>query len=738
MATRSRRSAESKPFVPHRIGWIATCTFLLLTAGGLQAEDQPSWAPVDPALIAETAPRIDADAPAEIVSWQISIDDRDFPTSRWIRETIRYKIFDPARAANFTRISILTSAIGGEQRQRNEQIDARLVLPDGTTRTFGAESIQERPIAHQGPEDTWVNRLLGEDSVSVNQRFLAVSGIAAGSVLDFRLSHEEVRPAAFAHFVLQRDIPIRHVEIFHRINSDESDLSFQSFVLNRGAAQARGDPRAHRFSLSADDLPALVTEPFSGPVADRALTYVAAYRQNNLTFLNHHSDEGDIVVDPKSGPWAPYATRVYFVENDMARASSRLHRVALQLTAGAQDPVEKARLIHRYVQDVHRRFLLVPRPAVVRITQETAVDSLDEVAEFEKYPNRTILPEDFQWLEVGMLRSIGLDAHTVLLPNRSQTHFDPRLSADAFLPTMGLCVSIGGKLQFSYPGSNPRIPFGMLPWTAEGQVGLIAAPNRQEFVEVPLTPAENSVIANSGTFHLEPDGTLIGDCTRSYTGQYALQMRTRFGRGNGARDVNVLRAALLADFRSALVRITATSGTDVDDAPVTVNYRMRIRGYAVVTKDRIIFKPAVFHSRTPSPFSSPTRRYLIEFPFQWMETDRVAIRLPAGFALETKSSPPSMPGPVLSYRTKMSFEPSKNVVHADREFISRAMIVASKFYPALKQWYDNVAASDQAELVIARTGPPPAPSAEPAEPDGDQPPAQEPAPGSEPPAPASL
>jgi hypothetical protein len=679
---------------------------LSLSALPARSAAPAAWAPIDPAQLSADAPRLDPDAPAEVLSWKITIDDRDladpFSHERRIREYVRYKIFDPEKAVAVTRVAATSLAVDGEELQGDVSLRARLTLPNGTSREFGDESVRERPVLHTGAEQTWTQRLLGGEGVEATEKFLAVSGIEPGSILEFQLAHAERHLALTGRFLLQRSIPVRQVELTQLICPDNDVFTFRPFALNRGTAQIAVDAKKHVLTLAAHDLPALVPEPFTGSVSNYALTYFFAYKARNSTFVSHHATSGDVQVDAKAGPWASFATERWLFENDLAGPTPRVRKIADQLSAGATSDLQKARRVHHFVEDLHQKFLRTARKSALQATGDPPLSSIDQVLDFADNPDVQIVPDDFQWLAVALYRATGLPVQSVLLPNRAAVRFDRRLVSGMFLPALGLRVQADGQWHFDQPISNIRLPFGQLPWQQEGQVALLVQKNKQEFVDVPLTPSDQSVISNSGDFVLDDLGHLTGECRRSYTGQSAEVVRALFRRANAQREQGILRRQLLAEFKPANIRIHQITGADDDEAPLTITYAFDYPDFAVLTRDRIIFRPSVFHASSAAPFSADLRHYNLEFPYQWQEQDTVALQLPAGYSLEAKNAPPSYPGPILSYRVQLGLEPVKNVLQLQRDFRSTILAAPRSAYPALKGWYDRVAASDQHELVLVR------------------------------------
>jgi hypothetical protein len=169
--------------------WLWHGLVLLLTSAMAGAAPKMTWRPVTPAELAETAPQIESDVPAEVVFWTIETDDSEFPTQRRITEYIRYKIFAPDKVESITRISQLAAAEGGVDMKRLELM-ARLTLPNGTVKEFGKDAIQERSVSRSAGEQTFLQRVFGGDDKETKEKFIAVSGVEAGAILEYMFSRK--------------------------------------------------------------------------------------------------------------------------------------------------------------------------------------------------------------------------------------------------------------------------------------------------------------------------------------------------------------------------------------------------------------------------------------------------------------------------------------------------------------------------------------------------------------------
>jgi hypothetical protein len=708
--------------------WLGMYLGFFAGSASLFAAAKVTWKPIPPDELSSTAPLVEPEAPAELVLWNIEIDDRDFPEVRQVREYLRYKIFVPDKAEQATRISGLAASYDGREVGK-VNLRARLVRPDGTTQEFGEESIQERSLMRSGAEQTLVHRLFGSDGVEIKEKFLAVTGIVPGAILEFQTTYTDNQPSfIIRHTLQQNNIPVRKMEYLQKVSRD-SDYNHRAFALNLpiGHANFKEDPKARTIAVTATNIPSLVHEPFDGPACDFALTVMSCYTPVNELRLTRSVEHSVHVDEQKTGPWSTLATRMFLQEEDGSDPTERVKKLAAEITKAEATPLEKARRIHNYVQDLYLRFIHLPKlKNPPRPTLENLARSLDDVIDCEK--NREsmtgISTADFLWLAIGLYKAAGLDAHTVILPDSSFSHFDRRLIASMFLRFYCAAVRIEGKWWLSYPNSRTYLPFGMVWAMHEGQGGLLAQLGPQEFIEVPSTPAEKTVATNTGTFRLGADGSLSGEGKRRLTGHLALNLRSAL-RGQGEKKQNsTVRQRIVEDFKGAEVTITKTTGLTDPDAPIEISFKLRIPNFAILTKDRIVFRPSVYRLQSSSPFPAATRQHWVQFPYAWQEIDSFTIETPPGYAPESNTAPTAAPGEVLSYRTRIAFEISKRLVHLRREFSSKVIYVPDTSYHDLKTWYDLVASGDQHELIFIRNqakDTPQAPTTSPASVPADQP-----------------
>jgi hypothetical protein len=655
-----------------------------------------SWKPFPPEELAGTVAPLEPDAAAEVLYRKTEIDDSDYPRWRTITEYTRYKIFDPERADNIIRLSEFTAAVRGDD-VRMVDMSARLTLPDGTTKEFGAESVHEQNVIRESVPVTFFTPYA--ERVEVKQKFLVVGGAQPGSILEFKVRTVERAPLPRVFRPLQiPDVPIRRLEYIHQLGqSPFFQTSF--FAINSTNIEIKED-KDRTVTLTGHDLPSLHNEPFSGVPSYYSATAVTCYDAN--TFIPVKGINLSRHFTPEMGPWAPYATIGNWISRTHIEITKDIKKVAAEVTQGATSDLEKARRIHDYVQNLNQKFLHQGKKTHEAVfgTIDDSIVSMYDVLHFEERDPPPLKSSDFLWLEISLDRAAGLHTESLLLPNRIVAPFDPRLPSSAFLPGTCAAIEIDGQWHFSMPQLRTSIPFDQLPWWLESQQGLLALDSKQEFIDVPASPPEQSVTKNEGAFTLGADGTLTGQCKRTLTGQYAYDARVLLNRKKEPNDI--MKRILGRELDPAEIEITGIDNLDDYGKPLEISYTLTWAGFATIADNRIFFHPFVFRTKALSPFTATERYYPILFPFEYQDNDHLTIAFPPGYDPEVKVEPASHPGKILSHMLKLAYDAEHHVLYVDRDFSSALIALEPSNYAKLKGWYDAVANSDQHQLILIK------------------------------------
>lgn len=699
------------------IGLARACLWLTLVSPAI-ADSPVSWRDVPPTERAENAPRIDAGAPAEVLFWRIDVDDRDFPRLRRKTEYIRFKVFDPEKAADCTRISRLVYSTGNYTDDEVE-IAARLTLPDGTERIFGREALMVRDLQREGAVDTWSGRTFGKTGNGLKEKFLAIAGVVPGAVIDFQIRETDRKPSEFSLQPGQRKLtPVRHFEYCQRSRSSQ-DYAADQFVLNRNDAKISQDPKAQTITVTADALPALQEEPSCGALYDCAFAIGSAYTSLNLRLVAEGAEGVSVTFDDKAGPWSPHATIWATVADSLSEPTRKIRALAEQLTANAATNMEKAHRLHDFTQARYQRFLELPRPDATKTHRAGLADLLDDAEVQQVYADRNA----FIWLELALARATNVPARLLLISNRKLRTFDPRLVCFHFLKDFAIGYPEGDRWHVSFPVDDVPRPFDQLPWQHENAIALIAEPNQQKFIQLPPAVSAASEIRNLGVFRLTATGQLTGECRTYYTGHYAAAIRSQLRRKTDEEQRVYLAKSLRESLGIGNVVIKSVAGVAEIENPVEINYTVEVPDFGAVAGDHLVLKPSFFHQHEEPEFSTEKRLYPVRFQFRGRVIDRFAIQLPRGYEPEIRQ-PDSHPGSQLQHVATISYRPEKRALEYNRTWERNLQGVSVDAYPNLRAWSLGVAEADRMDLILVKAASPAAEAPPPSTPTADSAPRQ--------------
>ena len=303
----------------------------------------------------------------------------------------------------------------------------------------------------------------------------------------------------------------------------------------------------------------------------------------------------------------------------------------------------------------------------------------------------------------AMASQAGLDARPAMVQDRAGAPFDPKVTTERyFLDNVDMAVRIGDAWKV-FDVSQKLLPANMLSWREEGVYALITDPKTPVFERTPMSPPEASSAMRTAKLELSADGEIEGDVLETLTGHKAEEYRRRALDEAEAARIDKLKELLGELFPRADVSGVKILNVEDSSKPIEIHYHLRAP-YAQVTGKRILFQPVVFHRSEASPFSASVRLHPVEFPYAWMESDSVTIKLPPSFELENADPPAGMNlGSTGSYVFRMALNKASNELAVTRQFTFGAKEQISYFakdYPAVKRVFDEVHSRDRHTMAI--------------------------------------
>jgi len=557
------------------------------------------WKPIDPAELARKTPVVDKDADAEVISWEVRIDDSHIQQNELtLQHYIRVKIYTERGKDSQSKVDIRYDDA------RIRDIAARVIKPDGSIVTLQNKDVFDRTIAKKS-------------GAKVKAKSFALPGVEPGSIIEYRWN--EVYPNSILGRVrleFQRDIPVR--EVSYNLRPYEG-MRYQPF--NMDAKFVKNKDGSYQIGMT--NVPAFSEEPHMPP-EDAVRSWLLLFKSD------------DMKREPDKY-WKDYGRKVFNDTKDLMKVNDELRTALAGIIGDAGTPDEKLHRIYDFC-----------RTKIKNISDDASGLTPDEKSKIKenKSPADTLKngrgrAQDIDFLFAALAKAAGFDAHLALAADRGEIVFDPAVAERLFLSMPFIAVKVGDGWQFFSP-QETYSDFGMLDWREETQQTLITDAKEPIWVTSWQAPADKSLAKRTGKFHLLDDGTLEGDVHVEYTGHLGAARKEYNDDDSPAQREETLRNLVKEQMSTAELSDIHIENVTDPLKPFIYQYHVRVPGYAQRTGKRLFIQPEFFEHGVPAVFTTSERKKDIYFDYAWSEQDDIQIDLPPGYALDNADAPESI------------------------------------------------------------------------------------------------
>ncbi|HMS40821.1 MAG TPA: DUF3857 and transglutaminase domain-containing protein [Pyrinomonadaceae bacterium] len=621
---------------------------------------QGNWRQVTQAELDMKTPQVEADADAEAIFWEVSLDDKK-RKKLFYNHYVRVKIFTERGREKFSKIDIPFT-----KGKIVEEVAARVIKPDGTFVQLSSGDIFEREIIRYG-------------KIRVMAKSFAIPAIEPGVIVEYQYNETFKNDSAEGErLVFQRDIPMQRVTYSVR----PFEGTFLEFDFRNMERIEFNTSNGGFYVGTLTNVPALKQEPQLPPEDEIIKFATLSYRGSSFKWNSFGND-----------------VNRYFAE--YTKSNKEIESKALELTRNLSNSEEKIQAIYDFTTKQIRNLTFDPSltdEQREKIEIKNPADALRKRMGFEG---------DLNMLFASLLRAAGVYSALVMSSNRNESFFTPeRNFYGSGIHPAGIAVGVGTSYKFVNPG-NPYLPFGKLQWYEEGSYALIAGDSNFVWKKLPVTNYLESSARRTGKFKLLEDGTLEGTMTLEYDGHQAINRRMNQYKDSPAKREENIKEEIKS--RISTAEISELSMVGFDDATRMLTYSMKIRvpNYAAKTGKRMFFQPGFFEYGTKPLFSSATRTYPVYFEYPWSEEDIVEIELPKNFLADNAASPGGVNEAknVAGLNITMSIDKATNTLKYKRKFFfgNGVLFFPTSTYPALKTLWDNIQKSDSHTISIKQS-----------------------------------
>lgn len=226
-----------------RLSPLCFVCLLFVCATTVFAGGEIVWRPVTPEELAMKTPRVEPDADAEAIFWEVRVDDKKIGKLSY-NHYVRVKIFTERGRDKFSKFDIPFY-----KGKKVEDVAARIIKADGTIVTLQPSDIFEREIVKA-------------NKVKVKAKSFAVPGIEPGVIVEYQYSESFKNDSASGErLFFQRGIPMQRVTYYVRPYKGMT-LNFVPFNME-DVSFNEGENRFRVGTMT--NVPALRDEPYMPP-----------------------------------------------------------------------------------------------------------------------------------------------------------------------------------------------------------------------------------------------------------------------------------------------------------------------------------------------------------------------------------------------------------------------------------------------------------------------------------------
>ena len=637
----------------------ALCAFALLALRMAQADD---WQPVTAEELSMTKEPKAPGAPAIYLYRQVDRDDSNFVELVYARIKI---LSDEGR--KYADVEIPYDK--GSQSIRS--IEARVIRPDGSIAEFNGEVFEKPIVQGRGAKLLAKTFTLPDAQIGSIIEYRYRRGLRNGYVYDSR-------------WILSQELFTRHAK-FSLLPNEWFNLTY---IWPMGLPTGTELPKkvSSRIKLETRDVPAFVIEDQMPPPDQLKYRVDFLYSDNSLA----------LEKDPEVF-WKKLGKIRYKSVDSFVGKPRVMEEAVAQIVAPGDSPETKLRKIYARTQQI--RNLSFEREKTEQELKREAQKDAKNVADVWNggYGNGI----EVTWLFLGLARAAGFEADPVLVSTRDVHFFNKNAMNPSQLNSNVVLVKLDGKEMFFDPGTA-FVPFGMLPWSETAVVGLKLSKDGGTWITTPLPHPSHALIERTANLRLTTSGNLEGTVKVVYSGIEALWRRQQERDDDDADRREFLENEIKWDIPSGInVALTNAPDWKGPETPLVAEYDIKVPGWAAGAGQRTLLTVGLFSEGEKEQFKHASREHHVYFNFPHKSVDDITIELPTGLGV---TSLPQVVNTNLKVAEFVSKAESKNgALHLRRELTINMLILDKKYYSQLRDFFQQVRAADDEQIVVAPT-----------------------------------
>jgi hypothetical protein len=619
--------------------------------------------PVNPDELKMTGDPLAPGAPAIILYRQVDRDDN---------------IHTP-HEDNYLRIKILTEE--GRKRGNVEipfskgvgnvvNVHARTIKPDGSIVDFDGKVYEKTVVKTR--ERSYVVKAFN------------LSAVEPGSIIEYFYTIDFPEYYIFdSHWILSEELFTRDGKFTLKPYANSDDPLHLRWTWNRlpAGSQPKIVGLHNDVNMEVHNVAAFQTEDYMPP--DNEL-------KSRVDFIYDEETE----TDP-ARYWKKIGKKRSGALESFVGKRKAMEEAVGQIVSPNDPPEVKLRKIYDRVQQIRNTSY-----EIEKTVQEQKRDKEKTAANVEDVWKRGYgTGVQLTWLFLALARAAGFEASGCWVSDRKQYFFNAQAMNSNQLDTNVVIVKVNGKDLYFDPG-GAFTPYGMLMWSETGVTGLKLDSDGGSWIQTAVPDPSQSQVRREAKLKLSDNGDLEGTLTLTYTGLEAMDHRLDEQHEDAAARKKYLEDSVKEQIPAASdVELKNQPDWAATETPLVAVIDLKIPGWASSAGRRALLPVGIFSANEKHIFEHADRVYPIYFEYPYEKIDDVTVEIPAGWRVSSAPAPQQTGGErAVAYAMKV--DNTNNTIHVIRKLDVAIVIMETKYYPALRNFFQVVKTGDEQQVLL--------------------------------------
>lgn len=554
-------------------------------------------------------------------------------------------------------------------------IHARSIRPDGSVTNFDGKVFEKPLVKARG--------------LKYMARVFTIPDVQVGGIIEYYYTVDLREHYIFdSHWILSHELFTKSA----RFSLKPYQNAYNPFSLRwswQGLPPGTDQPKEgpdHIVRLEASNIPAFQPEDYMPP-------------ENELKSRVDFFYSEEAFEQDSTKFWTKVGKKLNDRVDKFIDKRNAMEKAVSQITAPADSPEVKLQKIYARVQQLRNTSFEVQK------------SEQEQKREHEKEANnvediwKSGYGSGFQltWLFLALARAAGLEAYPVMVSDRNSYFFHHSLSFDSNkLNANVVLIKLNGNDIYCDPGAA-FTPFGLLPWAETGVEGLRLDKNGGVWIRTTLPESSTSRIQRAAHLTLSETGDLEGTLSVTFSGLEAVRRRVEQHNRDEADRKRFLEEQA-REYVPAAIEIDLSNQPDWKSSsmPLVAEYHIKIPGWVAGSGRRAMLPVGIFSATEKNVFEHANRVYPIYFEFPFEKDDDITVTLPLGWKVSSLPQPAALDRQAAIYSLKA--EKVENGLHLTRKLSIEMLLVDTKYYTALRNFFQVVRTGDDEQVVLEPIG----------------------------------